>query len=197
MDDGRWILLKRVVASVWVSGLVIALASCGGGTSTSGPAPQSISTDIVSVPEIDLLTAIAEKKVDIVQQHMDAGTNPNTDPIPKGNDLEGAYPLHLAALIGNIEVIQILIDNGATLDLPAKNKDLATPLHWAAFFLQSDSVETLIQAGAPINMLDANDGTPLDAINFIWFISESDKRRLAEPIISFIKDNGGKSAREL
>jgi ankyrin repeat protein len=163
-------------------------------SSTTGEAGAS-STSTASAPKIDLLEAINQERTDIVQQHMTYGTGPNANPVQDG-DLKGAYPLHLAA-VKSPESIQILIDNGATLDLRATNNDQATPLHWAAFFLQVESVKTLIRAGAPINILDANDSTPLDAVNFMWLISESDNRRLAEPIISFIKDNGGKPATEL
>ena len=166
----------------------------GCGSSTTDESSAS-STSPASAPKIDLLKAIWEGETDIVRQHMAYGTDPNTNPVQDG-DLEGAYPLHLA-VVKSPEAIQILIDNGATLDLSAANKDQATPLHWAAFFLQLESVQTLIQAEAPINILDANHFTPLDSVNLMWLLSESDTRRVAEPIINFIKASGGKTAAEL
>ena len=71
---------------------------------------------------LDLLTAIDKEKSDVVQQHMDSGTDPNKNPIPVGIPLEGAYPLHLAVVKGNREIVQILLDNGAKIDIKAKNK---------------------------------------------------------------------------
>ena len=168
------------------------LVGCG---SSKTDEYSASSTSTASAPKIDLLKAIWEDKTDIVRQHMAYGTDPNANPVQDG-DLEGAYPLHLAA-VKSPESIQVLIDHGGTLDLRAANKDKATPLHWAAFFVQLESVKTLIQAGAPINVLDANEGTPLDSANFIWLISESDTRRIAEPVIEFIKGRGGKTGAEL
>ena len=146
---------------------------------------------------LDLLTAIDKGKSDVVQGLLESGIDPNNDPMPEG--LQGAYPLHLAVVKGNKEIVQILLDNGAKIDLKAKNKDEATPLAWAAFFGQKDMVSLLIEAGAPINVLDANHGTPLDAVVFVWRLSQNDEgkaKRLME-IITILKANGGKHADEL
>ena len=61
----------------------------------------------------------------------------------------------------------MLLNHGAQIDGKAKNKDEATPLHWAAFFGQKDMVSLLINAGAPINILDSNHATPLDAAVYV------------------------------
>ena len=111
----------------------------------------------------DLLTAVDEGQSDVVQELLDSGIDPNKDA-----SSDGAYPLHLASLKGNKEIVQTLLDNGAKIDLRATNKDKATPLAWAAFFGQKDVVSLLIEAGAPINVLDAIHGTPLDAATFVW-----------------------------
>ena len=148
---------------------------------------------------LDLLAAIDKQKSDVVKQHMDSGTDPNTNPIPVGIPLEGAYPLHLAVTKGNKEVVQILLDNGARIDLKAQNRDEATPLAWAAFFGQKDMVLLLIGSGAPINVLDANLGTPVDAAAFAWRLSH-DYEEKAKPlmeILTILKANGGKHADEL
>ena len=145
----------------------------------------------------DLLTAIDEGQRDVVQELLESGIDPNKDPMPKGQ--QGAYPLHLAVVKGNKEIVQILLDNGAQIDLKAKNKDEATPLAWAAFFGQKDVVSLLIEAGAPINALDANHGTPLDAATFAWRASQDNAawaKNLME-IITILKANGGKHADDL
>ena len=136
-----------------------------------------------------LLSAISE-----TIELLDSGNDPNEDAGP-----EGAYPLHLAALKGNKEIVQILLDNGANIDLKAKNKDEAPPLAWAAFFGQKDMVLLLIKSGAAMNVVDANRATPLDAADFAWELSRADKEkeRIHMNIITILKSNGGKSARDL
>ena len=142
----------------------------------------------------DLLTAVDEGQSDVVQELLDSGIDPNKDASP-----DGAYPLHLASLKGNKEMVQILLDNGAEISLRATNKDKATPLHWAAFFGQKDVVSLLLGAGAPINVLDANNATPLDSAIFAWRASQDNAawaKNLME-IITILKTNGGKPSDEL
>ena len=142
----------------------------------------------------DLLKAVDKGQIDLVQELLDSGNDPNEDAGP-----EGAYPLHLAALKGNKEIVRILLDNGARIDLKATNKDEATPLAWAAFFGQKDVVTLLIESGAPINVLDANHSTPLDAVVFVWKLSQDyeEKAKHLMDIITILKANGGKHADDL
>ena len=142
----------------------------------------------------DLLTAIDKGQSDVVQELLDSGIDPNKDA-----SSDGAYPLHLASLKGNKEIVQILLDNEAKIDLRATNKDKATPLAWAAFFGQKDVVSLLIEAGAPINAIDANQYTPLDAAGIAWRASQDNAawaKNLME-IMTILKANGGKHADEL
>ena len=142
----------------------------------------------------DLLKAVDKGQIDLVQELLDSGNDPNEDAGP-----EGAYPLHLSALKGNKEIVRVLLDNGARIDLKATNKDEATPLAWAAFFGQKDVVSLLIEAGAPINAIDANQYTPLDAAGIAWRASQDNAawaKNLME-IMTILKANGGKHADEL
>ena len=143
---------------------------------------------------IDLLTAIDTGQSDVVQELLESGIDPNKDA-----NSDGAYPLHLAVVKGNKEIVQILLDNGAQIDLKAKNKDEATPLAWPAFFGQKDMVSLLIESGAPINVLDANHSTPLDAVVFVWKLSQDDEEKAKHlmEIITILKSNGGKHADDL
>ena len=142
----------------------------------------------------DLLTAIDKGQSVVVQELLDSGIDPNIDAGP-----EGAYPLHLAVLKGNKEIVQILLDNGAKIDLRATNKDEATPLAWAAFLGQKDVVSLLIEAGAAINAIDANQYTPLDAAGIAWRASQDDEEKAKKlmEIMTILKANSGKHADEL
>ena len=93
----------------------------------------------------------------------------------------------------------MLLDHGARIDGKAKYKDEATPLHWAACFGQKDMVSLLINAGAPIDILDSNHGTPLDAAVYVWRFSQDDKGKASHfmEIIEILKAQGGESADEL
>lgn len=170
--------------------LVAVLVSCGGGSSK----PDE--------PRMSLLTAIDRGNVTIVEQHMLFGTDPNKDPIPEDIEGEGAFPLHLAVVKGNSEITEMLIAYGADLTIKARNKDGATPLHWAAFFGQPKMVKLLIDAGAPINELDLNQTTPVDAAGIMWILLQLDpegreRQKLLEEVLQLLKDNGGKRAEDL
>ena len=152
-----------------------------------------------ALPTRNLLTAIDAGNIDSVGEILDAGIDPNEDPVPEGFPLAGAYPLHLAVVKGNKEIVQMLLTHGAKIDGRAQNKDEATPLHWAAFFGQKDMTTLLIDSGAPINMLDSNHATPLDAAVFVWRLSQDDERKANHlmEIIRVLKDHEGKPADEL
>ena len=60
-------------------------------------------------------------------------------------------------------------------------------------------VSLLLGAGAPINVLDANNATPLDSAIFAWRASQDNAawaKNLME-IITILKTNGGKPSDEL
>ena len=155
------------------------------------------SSDIKSSkPTVDLLTAIDKEDVTLVQQHLETGTDLNNYPIPEGLPLAGAQPLHLAVVKGNIEIVRLLLANGADINLRAKNKDKAPPLSWAVVFLQKKMVSLLIESGADINIVDANGATAVDAANYIKVLSLTDEKKLGiiEEILHILVQNGGLSA---
>ncbi|KAK6515473.1 hypothetical protein TWF506_007807 [Arthrobotrys conoides] len=68
-----------------------------------------------------------------------------------GIDDDGRTPLHRAASKGKLEAVQILLENGATVDVPC---DMGrTALHYAAEECFVDVVECLLNAGANPNGL--------------------------------------------
>ena len=79
---------------------------------------------------------------------------------------KGNTPLHIAALLGQTEIMKILIQKGA--DVNASNNDGATPLHAAALFGQAEAAEILLQNGADINSRYSDGTVPLDLTHLDW-----------------------------
>ena len=92
-----------------------------------------------------------------------------------------------------------MLDNGADIEIQAKNKDGARPLHWAAFFHQQEMVSFLIESGANVNSIDSHGGTPLDTATYSKLTVLKDAKKLENimSIIEILIKNGGKSASDL
>ena len=73
--------------------------------------------------------------------------------------VEGVTALHLAAATDQPDVLQLLIDRGASVN--SRTRLGFTALHWAASRDALDSVAVLLRAGADIDALARNDITPL------------------------------------
>ena len=185
--------------AVFLAALALALVigACGGESKVEPPASA---TEKVGVsPDIPLLTAIDYDLVEVVEQHMAYGTNPNDVFIPPEIPFEGASALHLAVLKSNAPIVEVLLDNGADIEIKARDAFKATPLIWAAYWGLPDMVRLLLDAGAKVNAEDSNGFTPLDASSVENpFVSKED----AETFISgrakireVLKEHGGKSGR--
>ena len=90
----------------------------------------------------------------------------------------GASPLHLAVLINDKEIAEILVDNGANLDLNANDEDAGTPLHWAVYMGNREMAEFLIDQGADVNAKNKTGYRPIDFASegFVrpeWFDQEN------------------------
>ncbi len=92
-----------------------------------------------NAPEIDIHSAIITENLEVVRQHIDAGTDIN-----KKDPMTGSSPLITAATFGKTDIAKALIDAGA--DLSVKNNDGSTALHSAAFFCRVEIVQLLIDA---------------------------------------------------
>ncbi|XP_056631478.1 ankyrin repeat domain-containing protein 16-like [Diorhabda sublineata] len=76
-------------------------------------------------------------------------------------DKQGNTILHLAARLGNTNVITYLMENFHPKAVNCKNKDDKTALHEAAQFGQFESSKILLKYGADVNALKRADWTPL------------------------------------
>lgn len=112
---------------------------------------------LVDKPKMDIQTAIRSGKLDIVKQHIEAGTDIN-----KKEQMSGSTPLISAATFGKTAIVEALID--ANADLSIKNNDGATALHSAAFFGQIEIVQLLIDAKADKTVKNNFGVTPRESV---------------------------------
>jgi len=93
----------------------------------------------IDKPKIDIHTAILTDNLEVIKQHIEAGSDLNEKEV-----FGGSTPLISAATFGKIEIAKVLIDAGA--DLNMVNNDGSTALHSAAFFCRVEIVQMLIDA---------------------------------------------------
>ena len=135
--------------------------------------------------EIGLITHVAEGNIEILQDYLEGGGDPNQeigkfgsllDLAIKFNQLEvaqilltykasledksGISPLLLAARKGNFDLVKLLVEHGAALNCEHARK---TPLHEAVSHGHLDIVQYLLERGADVNAKDTLSGgyTPL------------------------------------
>lgn len=112
-------------------------------------------------PTTDIWTAAATGNVDAVREHVSFGTD--LDSREPGN---GSTPLIVASLYGQTEVMKILVENGANLDL--QNNQGSTALHTAAFVCQPEAVTFLLEKGANAELKNNYGRTALEAVSGEW-----------------------------
>jgi len=76
------------------------------------------------VPDISIYDAVEDGNIEVVKQHLAAGTDVNS------KDKDGWTSLHEAASEGHNKIVELLIAKGA--DVNVKNDDGETPLDAAA-----------------------------------------------------------------
>jgi ankyrin repeat protein len=133
--------LKTLVNTSLV--LLLITAACGqsGNKKKAEVASHTETESVIDAPEMNIQAAILSNNIEVVKQHIEAGTDIN-----KKDVMSGSTPLITAASFGKNKIAQELIDAGA--DLTLKNNDGATALHSAAFFCRVEIVQMLIDAKA-------------------------------------------------
>ena len=95
-------------------------------------------------------------------------------------DKDGRTPLLLAAIAGELDVVKVLVDNGA--DVNARDNVGTMPLMWAAFMGELEVIKFLMDKGADVNAKDKDGRTPL-----IFAKSEGHP-----DVVKFLKQHGAK-----
>jgi len=112
---------------------------------------------LVSQPKIDIQAAIMSNRIDIVKQHIEAGTDLNQQ-----EQMSGSTPLITAVTFGKTAIAKALIE--ANADLSIKNNDGATALHTAAFFCRIEIVQMLLDAKADKTIKNNFGATPRESV---------------------------------
>lgn len=103
----------------------------------------------------EIMRCVAKGSVDEVQRLFDTGKAS-----PRDATIEGTTVLHLASKAGHLEMVRLLILEGA--DLNARNEDGITPLHCAVTReCNYDVARMLIENGADLANLTIDKRTPL------------------------------------
>jgi len=98
--------------------------------------------------------AVMRRKVDQVRQLLDQGADVDV----RHRTFLGT-PLQYAASTGGLDVAELLIKRGATVD--ATDSNGRTPLMWAAGNGKADVVKALLDAGADVNRVNRTNWTAL------------------------------------
>ncbi|MFA9389965.1 MAG: ankyrin repeat domain-containing protein [Prolixibacteraceae bacterium] len=112
---------------------------------------------IAEKPKIDIQVAILSGNLEVVKQHIEAGTDINMK-----DQMSGSTPLITAVTFDKTAIVKALID--ANADLTIKNNDGATALHVAAFFCRVEIVQMLIDAKANKNVKNNFGMTPRESV---------------------------------
>ena len=127
--------------------LILLLNFCGAEDSESTQSTQIEVSNVdsnVEEPNIDLLTAVQDNNLEIVNQHIAYGSDLNLQDATFSNT-----PLNFAGIYGLTEIAEVLVDAGADLNLV--NADNFTPLCNAAAWGRTEVVTILLDAGADLS----------------------------------------------
>jgi len=100
----------------------------------------------------------------------------------------GVNPLIVAVKCGYIDLVKILIDNGANVNVHEHFYFKGTPLHMAARIGRADIVKMLLNSGAEVDALDDWNRTPLAGLAEQYLLFGSSKKPL--DILKMLIDAG-------
>lgn len=141
---------ELAIKAITTATLAVILCTMG------GCKKQDDSNKQIRPPLVSLHVAVLQGNLDLVRQHINAGSDLDR------KDMYGSTPLIVAATFGRTEVAQALIEAGA--DMNITNNEESTPLHIAAFFCRTEIVKALLEKGADKNALNKAGHTALQTV---------------------------------
>ena len=100
-----------------------------------------------------------------MKQALAGGADPNTMDPQSGSTL-----LATAALMGHTEIVAILLEHGA--DVNVKSRDGATALHTSAFLGRVETVKLLLENGADTTLRNNMGSTAIDGAKLNWLVTK-------------------------
>ncbi|MBG89679.1 MAG: glucan biosynthesis protein [Verrucomicrobiales bacterium] len=113
----------------------------------------------------DVWTAARTGNLDAIQTYADEGGDLNA-----GDSSFGSTPLSIAALYGQKEATEALLEAGAEVN--AQNKDGGTALHAAAFLGEAEIVKLLLESGADYKLKNQRGETAVNSLQAPWGITQ-------------------------
>ncbi len=111
----------------------------------------------VDTPDMNIHDAVLAGKLEVVRQHIKAGTDIN-----EKESMSGSTPLISAATFDKTDIAEALIQADANLTIT--NNDGTTALHAAAFFCRVEIVQLLIDANADKTLRNNFGATPRETV---------------------------------
>ena len=149
---------KNVLSFTLIILLFTSSCAQSGGNSKKDATNGSQPKEVVDAPDMDLQAAVMSGNLEVVKQHIKAGTDIN-----KKDQMSGSTPLITAATFDQKDIAKALINAGA--DLSITNNDGATPLHVAAFFCRVEIAQLLIDAKADKSAKNNFGATPGESVS--------------------------------
>lgn len=147
--------IKKTITMVIVT--LLLTSSCAQSDKKTATSSTQKTTKTVSKPSIDIHAAVLTGNLEVVKQHIEAGTDIN-----QKEAMSGSTPLMSAATFNHPEIAKALIN--AKADLTVKNNDGGTALHTAAFFGRIEIVQLLIDAKADKTVRNNFGATPREIV---------------------------------
>jgi ankyrin repeat protein len=110
---------------------------------------------------LDIFEACATGSEERVRELLHADAN-----LVARSSSDGFTPLGLASFFGHREIVRLLIDRGAEVNVPSNNALKVTPLHSAAARRDAVIIDMLLSAGANPNARQQAGATPLHTAAF-------------------------------
>jgi len=158
MKDQKRNLMKDV-KKMWIIAMIPVITAFGCSHLNSNEEQRSeIVEEQPLPPGMDIQTAALIGDLDVIKQHIAAGSN-----LDQKDPNVGSSPLITATVFGKTEVARALIEAGA--DVNFQNNEGSTPLHCAAFLCHQEIVEMLLQHGADKSLRNNYGSTPLESVS--------------------------------
>ncbi len=156
MKTHKIISLKTVLNFSFI--ILLLMSSCAQSEKITNTSSNSTEAKtVVDKPSININVAVLSGNLEVVKQHIEAGTDIN-----EKDQMSGSTPLISAASFDKPEIAKVLID--ANADLSLKNNDGSTALHSAAFFGRIEIVQMLIDAKADKTIRNNFGATPRETV---------------------------------